>query len=236
MGVIKSSSAPPKLQAFSMRDVEAQAALLMARAKAKAEEMLNAAIAEGEKHKAEQAKLGMEEGRKVGYAQGVEEGRKAGHAEALKKASANLDPLIAGLQGSAERLEISRKKLEQETVIDVIELAVAIARRVTRTLGEVDPEVCKANVAEALKLAVNAQAVKVALHPSLVAAIRAEEDALKKQFPKLAKFEVVADAEIAPGGCRLVAGAGAVDADLDRQLDRVVADLVPGRAQAQAAK
>jgi flagellar assembly protein FliH len=227
MGLIKSSVAPSKLQAFTMKDVEAHAALLVARAKAKADQILAEATAAGERLKAEAQKLGAAEGRTAGYAQGLEEGRKAGHAEAIKKATPQLDQLIAGLQGSAEKLEISRKKLETETVLDVIDLSVAIARKVTRRLGEVDPEVVKANVAEALRMAVGASAVKVAVHPSLVAILEAESVPLRRAFPRLERFEIIADPALAPGGCRLVTGSGAVDADLERQLDRVVADLVP---------
>jgi flagellar biosynthesis/type III secretory pathway protein FliH len=48
--------------------------------------------------------------------------------------------------------------------------------------------------------------------------------------PHLADCEVVDDAAVSPGGCRVYYGQGEVVGDLDRQLDRVVNDLLPDPA------
>jgi flagellar biosynthesis/type III secretory pathway protein FliH len=39
--------------------------------------------------------------------------------------------------------------------------------------------------------------------------------------------QVIEDASIAPGGCRVFTTQGEIDADLDRQIDRIAADLLP---------
>ena len=52
---------------------------------------------------------------------------------------------------------------------------------------------------------------------------------LMLNWPETQHVQIVEDASIAPGGCRVYAGGGQIDATLDEQLDRVVADLLPDR-------
>ncbi len=42
--------------------------------------------------------------------------------------------------------------------------------------------------------------------------------------------ELVDDATLSPGGARIFTLGGMVDADLDVQIDRIVADLVPSKS------
>lgn len=227
MGVIKSSVAPATVAAFSLRDVEAHARQIVDKARRQAEELLRAAEEEAERLRANRYQVGYAEGQVAGFAKGREEGFAAGHAEAFAAHGEQLKNLVSALADASKQLEESRRKLESETVLDVVRLAVAIGRRVTRRLADVEPEVVKANVAEALRMVVNASAVKVALHPSQLTVLEEELPAIRAMFPKLEQVELVADASLSPGGCRLLVGSGMVDADLDVQLDRVVADLLP---------
>lgn len=227
MGLIKAREAPTSAAAFSMKDVEAYAASLLGKARRQAEELLAETEMEAERIRQERFETGYREGRAAGLAKGMEEGRQQGHAAALAAQAAKIEGLVTALTGAAVQLEASRRKLESETVFDVIRLAVAIARRVTKQLGSVSPEVAKANVAEALKMVVNASAVTVALHPTQLRVMEEDLPAIRAMFPRLQQVELVGDATLAPGGCRLIAGTGMVDADLDTQLDRIVADLLP---------
>lgn len=227
MGVIKASVAPTTAAVFSMRDVEAEARAIVEAARRQAEQIVKAAQAEGERIRAERFRQGFAEGKAAGYAKGREEGLKSGHDEAFAAHGEKLRNLVSALADASQKLEASRKQLETETVLDVVRLAVAIGRRVTHRLAEVEPEVAKANVAEALRMVINASAVKVALHPSQLAVLEQELPAIRAMFPRLQQVELVADDSLSPGGCRLLVGSGMVDADLDTQLDRVVADLLP---------
>lgn len=227
MGVIKSDAAPTKIASFKMVDVEQHAARLILQAQARAEALLKEAELEGDRIRAERYQQGFAEGRQQGIMQGLTEGKKAGHEEALARHSKNLEGLVAAFTGASAQLERSRRKLETETVADVVRLSVAIARRVTKQLGAADPSVARANVAEALKTVVNASAVKVAIHPAELKALEEDLPRIRAMFPKLQQVELIADETLARGGCRLMTGSGIVDADLDTQLDRVVADLLP---------
>lgn len=232
MGLIKASQAPTKVSAFTLTDVEAHAAQIIADAKDKAARLIVAAETEAERIRQQRYQQGFAEGQKAGLAQGIEAGRKSGHDEALARHGGKFESLVHALTDASTKLDASRRKLESETVHDVIRLAVAIARRVTKALGQTDPSVIKANVAEALRTVVNASAVKVVLHPSQMAVLEEELPAIRSMFPKLQQVELVADEMLSPGGCRLQVGSGMVDADLDAQLDRIIEELLPPGAGA----
>jgi len=232
MGLIKSLQAPTTTAAFSMRDVEAHAIAVMDRAKKQAETLIRNAERDGEQLRSQRFEIGFSEGKLAGFEAGIEDGRKQGYDAAMAAQSAKLESLVEALTGAATQLDASRRKLESETVYDVVRLAIAIGRRVTKRLGDVEPEVARANVAEALKMVINASAVKVALNPSQLSLLEQDLPALRAMFPTIQSLELVGDASLAPGGCRLIAGSGIVDADLDTQLDRVVADLLPAGSEA----
>lgn len=231
MGLIKASEAPSKTSVFSMRDVETHAALVITRARSQAEQLIKAAQTEGDKIRSERFEQGYKEGLQAGIAKGMEQGKEAGKIAALASQSAKIEALVSGLATAALQLEASRRKLESETVYDVVRLAVAIARRVTKQLADVSPEVAKANVVEALRMVVNASSVKVALHPTQLSILEEDLPRIRSMFPKLDQVELVPDPSLSPGGCRLLVGSGIVDADIDTQLERIVAELLPPDTQ-----
>jgi flagellar assembly protein FliH len=119
----------------------------------------------------------------------------------------------------------------------VVKLAIAIARRVTKRQGQADPQVLMANLVEAMKLVVHAADVRIAVHPSQQQTLADELPRLRLAWPRLQHVDLVEDASLSPGGCRILTHQAQVDADLDVQLDRVVADLFPAdsaRAGGQA--
>jgi flagellar assembly protein FliH len=110
---------------------------------------------------------------------------------------------------------------------EVVELAVAVARRVTKRQGEIDPRVLEANLVEAMKLVVHAADVRIAVHPEQKAALLETLPRLKMQWPDLQHVELIEDANLSKGGCRVLTRNGEIDADLAGQLDRVVRELLP---------
>jgi flagellar biosynthesis/type III secretory pathway protein FliH len=83
------------------------------------------------------------------------------------------------------------------------------------------------NVRAAVKLVVHSADVRIAVHPTQKQSLTEALPQLRMQWPNLTHVEVIEDAEIAPGGCRVFTAAGQIDADLDCQIDRVAADLLP---------
>src|SRR5205814_400213 len=99
--------------------------------------------------------------------------------------------------------------------------------RVSKRLGEIDPNVLSVNLSEAMKLVVHACDVRIAIHPKQRETFLAALPQLKLQWPALEHVELIEDLTVSPGGCRILTRGGEVDANLDRQIDRIAADLLP---------
>ena len=227
MGLIKSESAPATMSPFSMKDVETQARALLAGARRAAERLLAEAQREGEALRAQAHAEGLESGRSEGREQGLAEGLEAGRQQALGEHSAALGAAVSALSEALQQFEASRRALEAEALQDVVQLATAIGRRVTKRQGAIDPQVLLDNAREAMRLVVHAADLRIAIHPSQRATLEEALPALGLEFPQLAHAAIIEDPELAPGGCRLMTPGGVVDAGLDAQLDRVIADLLP---------
>jgi flagellar biosynthesis/type III secretory pathway protein FliH len=46
-------------------------------------------------------------------------------------------------------------------------------------------------------------------------------------WPALKHVELMDDPSLSPGGCRILTGGGVIDAELNAQVDRIAAELLP---------
>lgn len=233
MPLIKSPNMPLAVTPFSLADVERAAKMTLLRARQQAEQLLAAAQAEGEALKLEAHAQGVAQGRQEGLAQGLEQGKQAGQQQALNEHRAQLQQAIAALNKAAAALDASRTDLEASALSEVVKLAVAIARRVTKRQGLLDPQVLISNLTEAMKLVVQSTDVRVAIHPSQRATLDGSLPQLRLQWPNLEHVKIIEDAALVPGSCRIFTEQGEVDAELSGQLDRIVAELLPTTEQVE---
>jgi flagellar assembly protein FliH len=227
MGLIKSADVPMSVTVFSMRDLEAAAQGVIQRARAEAGEIRAAAQGEIAKSREHAKADGLAEGRRRGYAQGLEEGRKAGHDQALAEHGAAMTQLIGALTQAMRLLDDGRDQLQTHGINEVVRLACAIARKVTKRQGIIDSQALAQNLSEALSLAVHAADVRVAVHPSQLKTLQAELPNLRMAWPQLKHVELTEDSSIAPGGARVFTAHGKIDGDLDAQLDQIIGELLP---------
>ncbi len=234
MAVIKSINAPSTLSPFSMRDVEEAAKMVLLRARRQADLLLAEAQRAAEEIKAQALTQGLAEGRAKGHAEGLatgrQEGKQSGLELALNDNRSKLTHLITALTDAVNALESSRRELDATAFKDVIVLAIRIAERVTKRQGVLDASVAVANVTEALKIVLHAADVRISIHPSQKATLEAVLPDLKMQWPSLSHIELIEDEKLAPGGCRVFTKSGEVDCDLNEQLKRIAADLLPSMA------
>jgi flagellar assembly protein FliH len=228
----------PSVVRFSLRDFRAEAERTVAAARHEADELLAAARTRA----AELEAAARDKGHADGWRQGYHQGQKLGHAEALEQHGQAMHLAAQALTRLEESIESARAEVESAALSDVVRLALAVAERVTKRAGRVDPSVLAENLREAMRLAVRGGVVRVHVNPQQ----RRVLDALLPQLraecsgPPGASagggggaglgFEVVDDEAILPGGCRIVTSGGRVDADLQTQLDRLAARLLPDRA------
>jgi flagellar assembly protein FliH len=231
MGLIKADHAPVQASPFSMHDIETAARTLLVRARRQAEQVLAEAQTEAAALKKQAHAAALAEGRKEGLAKGLEEGREQGREQALAEQREQLAGLVAALSASCADLDASRVALEAEARQAVVRLALAIAGRVTKRQGALDPAVALANVEEALKLVVHSADVRIAVHPSHKSVLADVLPRITAQWPNLKHVELIADGTLLPGGCRVYTGGGMIDGDLELQLERIARELVPGNEE-----
>ena len=248
MPVIKQSHVPTTVSPFSVRDIEEQAAslvkqarraaeLVVARAQRDADQLRQRARDEGRSQGyAAGLAQGMAEGRAEGLQRSTEEGHAAGRAAGLAEVGPQLTATHAALASALSQIDAGRHDLEQAATGEVVQLALAVARRVTKRQALIDPAVLAANLSDAVRLAVRAADVRLVIHPDQRQTIEQELPRLKLDWPSLGHVEFVDDPAITPGGCRVLTGTGGeVDARIETQLDRIVAEMMPD-GEAQSAK
>jgi flagellar assembly protein FliH len=227
MGLIKSPDIPLSVSVFSMRDIEAAARSLLLRARRQADQIIAEGKTEAERIRQRAHKAGQSEGYEQGRAEGFEEGKNAGHAEALSAHTAAMTHLISTLTQAVQHIDDGRDQLQTNAINEVVRLACAIARKVTKRQGTMDERIMCENLKQALSLAVHAADVRIAVHPSQLKTLQDELPNLHLAWPQLKHIDLMEDASLAPGGARILTSHGKIDGDLDAQLDHIIADLLP---------
>jgi len=103
-----------------------------------------------------------------------------------------------------EHLDAARRDLEADGIGEVIALATAIARRVTKRQAAIDPAVLTENIREAMKMAVHAADVRIAINPAQRKTVSDELPQLQLNWPNLKHVELIDDPQVVVGGCRIL--------------------------------
>jgi len=150
-----------------------------------------------------------EAARAEGYAEGLEEGRAAGHAEALDQGRLDAAAEIESLRAVAASFTTALAEADEAIASDVLDLALHLARSMVRTAFEVRPELIIPIVREAIEyLPVLQQPAVLALNPDDIEIVRA---GLGDEIDK-GGWRVVADPQIARGGCKVDTASNQIDA------------------------
>ena len=172
---------------------------------------------------------GFAQGRGEGLIQGQEEGRKKGLAEGQKKGQElalkthgdkivrQLQQLDSILQALSRPLEQQRDAMEQA----LLHLVVAVARAVTfKELSRPSAHILEVIRAAIQALPDTASAIRVFVHPEDLNFIRGQVGAVDKSWT------LVADAQLAVGGCRVENSQSVIDFTCDKRFQTVVDQLL----------
>lgn len=220
---------------YSMADIEDQAASLLEEARAQASEIVRQANNKTKGILEAAVRQGKMQGFTQGFDAGKKEGRESGRKEALDEMRQNLRDLSELMQSATSQIEGYLQLIQAQVPRDVMILALEIARRTARIAGRHDPETLRYTVESAVKLLLSKSRARIAIHPQqhqLMAEIMQD---MHMDVPQFENAQIVSDERIAPGGCRITCGEGEVDADLDKQIDRIAAEILPELAQLDSA-
>jgi len=233
MPVIRRESVP-NTPLFSFRDVEREAEQIRAAARAEAERLIaegrrRAAALEQEVH--QQAERQRRDAYQQALAAGREDGRRQAHAEARQAAAAaaqeEIKRLTAALQAALAEFDRQKRTLLAAAESGLIELSLAIARRVCKCLGASSVEPARANAQALLELVKHQADVVVHFHPQDHALIQATAADFIREVSALRHVTLCADPTVPRGGCVLHSRDGRIDATLETQLDRIAAAICP---------
>ena len=153
-----------------------------------------------------------------GYNAGHREGLEAGRLEALAAAAprtARLDQLLTTLDEDLQRVD-------RELAHEVVQLGLAVARKLVGAALNARPEIVQECVEEALRHVVQSSGpINVMVNPEDAAIVRAHLEVSSRA----GAWVLREDSSIACGGCRVVTASGEVDATLGARWERITAAL-----------
>jgi flagellar assembly protein FliH len=154
-----------------------------------------------------------EEAYKNGYSDGLQMGTAKGQEEAAR-ISGEFNQLITDVQN--QRGEIFRQA-ERE----IVELALAIARRIISVHAESTPEIVIDSARKAVKLLLDKTNLVVKVAPEQEMFIKENLDRLYEMDDRIQKIDVETDRRVGPGGCMLDTESGNVDARIETELQNI---------------
>lgn len=238
--VIKAASVPGseplRLSAFRLDDVMREAEQKIAAARETGAAMIREAQAQVEAIRASARQEGLRQGHAEGLVQGREQGRHEAFEAASKEFAAQQAGLMSACRQIIDAIEKDRAHWAASARQDLVELAMTIARRVVKHVGEREREVVLANLEEAVRLTGVRSDVTIAVNPADAEAARLFAKSLLDAQEQWQHTRVIEEPEVSPGGCRVQWGSGAVDATLETQLERIASELQALRTSEAAAE
>lgn len=161
-------------------------------------------------------------------AQSRQAGYREGEAAATRKTQEQVDAAVMRLSRTIEELAGCRARYRAEAERDLVELALAVARRILNRELSIDPEAVLGLVRVALARIDARELHRARVHPEHAAAVRGHLE--KAGLPQ--PVEVQADASLERGGAVFETSRGMLDASVGSQLEEIergFADLMRRR-------
>ncbi len=167
--------------------------------------------------------------RKQAEAEGYREGRSAAQREieqiVKRQLGQQLTTLLPALRQAVQEIRHAKQAWLRHWEKSGVRVATAIAQRVIRRELPRAPEISLALVREALELAAGSSELRIHMNPADHGALKPQVDALIAETSPLGSTELIADAHISPGGCRVETRFGAIDQQFEAQLARIEEEL-----------
>jgi flagellar assembly protein FliH len=215
MPLIKTSDKARSIQtvAFNLDDMAATGRAQIAQAEEQAASIVAAAHREAETIRRQA------EGDALSAADAEIERRAQQHAEQ------KLTMLLPALGQAVDALDAVRQDWLRQWQTRSLDVAAAMAKRIVRRELSAEPCLALDLVREALELAVGIPQLRLFMHPDDLRTLGPSVTALCSELSRLSEVEIVADANISRGGCRLETRFGEIDQQIESQLDRLLEEL-----------
>jgi len=156
-----------------------------------------------------------------GFNDGFEKGNSEGEQAGFELAAQKIDPLLDSLQQGLLQLKNLRRDTYQRIEKEVVELALAIARRVICREVEVDKEVVVCVAREALAKVEDPAEIKIKMNPADLQFINETKIQFSDLIGDIDNVTLEAEDNIQSGGCVIQTNSGEIDARIEKQLQAV---------------
>lgn len=163
-----------------------------------------------------------EEIRQQAYDEGFQKGKDDGYANFKEDAHNALISLDA-LSDSSFDL---KKNIIKSADLDIVELVIAIARKITSRAF--DEDMLKELTQEAIKNLKNKENITIIVNPKLVNEISRLAEDFKNEIPQLQTVKIVEDVSLSCDGTIVESPLSRVDSRLTAQIDEIAAKLMNG--------
>jgi flagellar assembly protein FliH len=153
------------------------------------------------------------------------DGRQAAMQAQERLVAAQLANVVPALRKAVDGIEEAKQSWLRHWEQSAVHVAAAIAARVIRRELVRQPEIPVELVREALQLAAGSTELRIHLNAADHKAIAGQVETLVKELAASAKAEIIADASIEAGGCRIETRFGVIDQQIASQLARIEEEL-----------
>lgn len=169
-----------------------------------------------------------------GLAEGIQQGLKDGEQNGFELASRKIEPLVTGIQQAVEKLTTLREKTYRQIETEVVELALAIARKVICREVTTDRETVVCVAREALAKVDDPGKIKIKMNPADLQFINETRYQLSKLIDGVNNITVEPEESIQSGGCVIETDLGEIDARIEKQLQAVEESFREARNTSEA--
>lgn len=157
-----------------------------------------------------------------GYAAGLQEGNATGFAEGRKIAEIEVKAEVARIQALLSKLDQDLHEMDQQVANSLLELAIALARKMVTQALKLNPELIIPIVQEAIRNLPNAmQHPRLFLHPEDAKLVLAHlSDQLEQD-----QWCIREDEQLSRGGCRIEASGSEINGGLEVRWQRVLSAI-----------
>lgn len=217
-----------RLSTIDLANHVREAEVIVERARAQADRI----IAEAREQARQDIVRAFEQARSEGFEKGKAEGTEWGRITALEEGRRTFADQHANLARMLEtalaEIEAKRLQLQLGAETGVVEFALAVARKLTFAIGELNHEAARGNFVKALALVSDRSDLSVCCHPRDIESLREFAASMVDSAGRNRHVKLVPDEAVSPGGCVLRSGRIEVDASLETQISELVAALLGG--------
>ena len=157
-----------------------------------------------------------------GYAAGYQEGSTTGYTEGRKTAEVEVKTEVAHIQTLLSNLDQDLHKIDQQVADDLLNLAIALTKKMVTQALKLKPELIMPIVQEAIRNLPNAmQHPRLYLHPDDAKLIHLHlNDQLAQD-----NWSIREDEQLSRGGCRIEASGSEIDGSPEVRWQRVLSTI-----------